>query len=492
MNFLRPIETLTENQTQSGLNLVVKESVAAEGMITLTGGTFLVAMALHLGASNFQIGLLAALPILTNVFQVLSIWLVQKYNNRKAVTVLASFLSRVPLFVIGIIPFLFSAGTGLQALILLLFFHYFFGSVAQASWGSWMKDLVPERILGQYFSHRTKVIQTLSVVFSLSVAFFVDYMKAHHSDQVTMMYFIMFLVGGIFGMSGVFFLSKVKEPKAEYVQQNMFLLFKKPLMDRNFRKLLIFNSSWAFALNLAIPFFVVFMLKTIGLSMSYIIALTVVGQVSSIVSIKMWGRYTDRYSNKTIIRICAPVYIICILAMAFAAIPSSQASSLAILIVINIFSGISTAGINLAISNIAMKLAPREDAMVYISARNMIVSFFTAVAPLLGGLMADFFASHQLAWNIEWANGGHSTVLHLINLQGWNFFFVIGGVLAMLSMRSLKAVKETGEVQKEEVVQYMQQRLKTRLRENAPVRVIRTYKPGTLSTGLVRKMMAMF
>src|SRR4051812_29686026 len=81
---LQPSEALTPAQTDRGLKLVVKDGLAAEAMTTLTSGTFLVALSLKSGATNLQIGLLAALPILTNIFQLLANWLVQKYNNRRA------------------------------------------------------------------------------------------------------------------------------------------------------------------------------------------------------------------------------------------------------------------------------------------------------------------------------------------------------------------------------------------------------------------------
>ena len=72
-------------------------------MTTLTGGAFLVSMAVLIGATNFQIGLLASLPMFTNIFQLLSIWLVRRYNNRRAVSVICSVLARIPLLIIGAI-----------------------------------------------------------------------------------------------------------------------------------------------------------------------------------------------------------------------------------------------------------------------------------------------------------------------------------------------------------------------------------------------------
>lgn len=150
----RPRERLTEQEVRGGLNTVLQEGLTAEAMTTLTGGTFLVAFALLLGANNFQIGLLASLPTFTNVFQLTSIWLIRKYNNRRAVSVICSVLARIPLLLIGVLPFIFGQNAPVNLLLFFLFFFYLFGSIAGPSWNAWMKDLVPGEMLGVYFSKR--------------------------------------------------------------------------------------------------------------------------------------------------------------------------------------------------------------------------------------------------------------------------------------------------------------------------------------------------
>ena len=487
---LRTSPNLNPEQVQSGLKYIVKEGVAAELMVSLTGGTFLVAMALHLGATNFQIGLLASLPILTNIFQLISVWLVRKYQNRRAIAVVTSFIARIALVIIGLLPFLFSGFGGVEVLIFLLSIHYLFGSISGGTWNSWMKDLVPDSVLGKYFSHRTRVMQIVSVSSNLLIAFLVDFIKNKYPDYVTNSYFMMVLLGAVIGLLGIYLLSRADEPTPQPSPDNLLQQLVKPLKDVNFRNLMVFNSFWAFALNLAVPFFTVFMMKTIGLSLTYIMVLAIVGQLSGILAVKMWGRYADRYSNKTIINICAPVYVLCILAMAFAAAPAAHIYSLLILVFINIFSGISTSGINLALNNIGMKLAPQEDATAYISAKNIIISFFSAIAPLVGGLAADFFTSHSLIWNIEWRSAGQSSMLNLINLQGWNFFFVIGGALALLSLRTLTKVKEQGEVQKKRVVVYMRGRMRKSIAQGA--RKSLAYKPVLITDSFRKGLRLMF
>lgn len=469
MNF-RTSEKLTLPEVKAGLNLVVKDGLAAEAMTTLTGGTFLVAIALHLGASNFQIGLLAALPILTNVFQLVAIWLVQRYNNRRGVAVVANFFARFPLLIVAMLPWLFTAETSLQVLIFLLFFHYLFGSIAGASWNSWMKDLVPEKKLGIFFSRRSRMVQILNVTLSLLIAVGLDFVKNSYPAYEMIAYSIMFFAGGLVGILGVYVLSRTPEPKGGVIVDNLFVLFRRALTNQNFKKLLIFNSCWSFSLNLATPFFTVYMIKTIGLPFSYIIALGILAQVSSIFSIKMWGRYSDKYSNKTVIATAAPIYIACIMAWTFTAMPSMQWLTILMLVFINVFTGLATAGINLAITNIGIKLAPKDEAIVYISARNMFVSFFSAVAPLVGGIMADFFTSRQFVWNLGWKGSGIKEVVFL-NLQSWNFIFMIAALLAILSLRRLKTILETGEIDKTVLVREMRNHFKVTLSErfNTPV-----------------------
>jgi MFS family permease len=153
---LRPKETLDENDIKRGLKMVIWDGLTAEVMISFTSGAFLVAIALLLGANNLQIGLLAAMPTFTNIFQLLSIWLVRKYNNRRAIVVYFAFLARIPLIVVGTL-ILLSGNSTINLFLLFMFLYYFFGSIAGPSWNSWMKDLVPEEMLGSYFSKRSRI-----------------------------------------------------------------------------------------------------------------------------------------------------------------------------------------------------------------------------------------------------------------------------------------------------------------------------------------------
>lgn len=462
--WLKPQEHVNEREVHKGLLLVLWDGLTAEVMIAFTGGAFVVSMALLLGANNMQIGLLASIPTFTNLSQLLAVWLVKKLQNRRIIVVLCCFLARFPLIIIGVLIFL-GGGTSISTLLFFLFVYYLFGAISSPSWNSWMKDLIPEDRLGQYFSKRTRYNQMLNVVLSISLALVVDFVKGQYPQWELQTYAVFFIVAGSVGIVGGYILSKVKEPQTQLSNANIFTLFSKPLKDINFRKLLIFNSAWVFAINLAIPFFTVFMLKTLGLPISYIIGLFILSQLGSIFTLRIWGMFSDRYSNKTIIAIAAPIYITCLIAWCFVGIYSSMIANIILLAAIHIGNGVSTAGINLSLTNIGLKLAPKEEAVVYLSIKNIVTSVFSSISPLIGGFLADYLVNVHVTITadlkaVEWAKQ-----LRLVALHEWNFLFLIAAFLAFIALQLLINVREVGEIEKDYVRKIMRKSLKNNLKE---------------------------
>ncbi|WP_207512636.1 MFS transporter [Longitalea luteola] len=460
----RPEPILTDKQVQRGMKLVIGDGLASEAMITFTSGTFLVAMVLLLDANNFQIGLLAGLPTITNVFQLLSIWLVRRYNNRRAIAVICSLLARTPLLIIGLL-ILFFKNIPVETVIFILFFHYFFGSIAGPCWNAWMKDLVPENQLGTYFSRRTSYTQLLNIVLGLATAFIVDYTKNHQITSELNVYAGLFIAGGIAGISSALFLSATPEPLGKVTSGDIISILQRPLRDQNFRRLLVFNSAWVFALNIATPFFVVFMMKKMGLSISYIIGFTIISQLCSILTVRMWGRFADRFSNKTIIAICAPLYILVLIGWCYVGIYTREYLNLLLLLVIHAGTGISNAGINLSLTNISLKLSPAEESVVYLSTKNIITAIFSFIAPLFGGYLADYFSTRSLSVDAAWKGPQWQKVIHLLSLHEFTFLFLIAAGLAFVAVELLVNVKETGEVAKNVVRRMIRSNIKSNLRE---------------------------
>ncbi len=459
-------DTLSEEKVQSGLGYVIKDGIASQSMGILTGGAFLVAFAVKLGASNFIIGLLAAIGPLSQLLQLPSIVLVEKIRNRRAIVVITAALSRICWLLIALIPFVFGARIGLAILLGSMMTASALGAVSGCSWNSWMRDLIPQNILGSFFSKRMRIATGVGIALSLAAAFFLDFWKKILPDHELEGYSILFLAGLIAGAAGVYFLAKTPEKRMPVVEEKpkIFGLLLKPFRDENFRKLIAFMCSWNFAVNLAGPFFMVYMLRRLGLSMSFIIGLSIISQVMNFAFLKIWGRYTDRFSNKSVIAICGPMFILSILAWTFTTMPDKYFLTIPLLVVIHIVMGLSSAGVSLASGNISLKLAPEGQATVYLASNTIVNSIAAGIAPILGGKFADFFSGRQLEWTLNYTSPSGQFSLPTLNLQQWDFFFAIAFVIGLYSIHRLSMIKEAGEVEEKIVAQELVAEMRSQVR----------------------------
>jgi MFS family permease len=448
-------DELTEVEVQSGLRYVIKDGIASQAMGILTGGAFLVAFAIKLGASNFVIGMLAAIGPLAQLLQLPSIFLVEKIRNRRAIVFVSAALHRLCWFLIALVPFLFGAKIGLAVLLVSMIVASAVGAVSGCSWNSWMRDLVPQNILGAFFSKRMRIATGVGIALSLAAAFYLDYWKKLLPNYEIQGYSILFLVGFLAGALGLYFLAQTPEKRMPKVEEKskIFRLLSQPFRDENFRKLIVFMCSWNFAVNLAGPFFMVYMLKRLGLSMSFIIGLSIVSQFMNFVFLKIWGKYTDRFSNKSVLAISGPLFIVSILAWTFTTMPEKYFLTIPLLIMIHVVMGLSSAGVSLASGNISMKLAPEGKATAYLAANTIVNSVAAGIAPILGGKFADFFSGRQLEWTLKYTSGAKEFSLPTLSLQQWDFFFFFAFIIGLYSLHRLTLVREVGEVEEKVVAQ---------------------------------------
>jgi len=447
-------DALTGEEIQSGLRAVIKDGLASQAMGTLTGGVFLVAFALKLGASNTTIGLLAAIPPLAQLIQIPSIYLVEKYRVRRAITMYAAASSRVFWLLIALIPFLFPHQASLTLVLVAIALNAGFAAVGNSSWNSWMRDLVPQDRLGAFFSKRMTLTTALGIALSLAAGVYIDHWKKLFPGYELRGYSILFFLGFLAGILGVYFISTIPEPAmpAKGKSTRIFKLILQPFTDANFKNLIMFLGSWNFAVNLAAPFFTVYMLKRLELDMSFIIAFAVLSQLTSFAFLRIWGRFSDRFSNKSVLRVSGPLFMLCILAWTFTTMPEKYILTIPLLVAIHIFTGISTAGVTLASGNIGLKLAPKGKATAYLAANSLVNSLAAGIAPVLGGRFADFFAGRELSLTVKWLSPGGELIIPTLNFQQWDFFFFFAFLIGFYSIHRLAMVKEIGEVEEKIVV----------------------------------------
>jgi MFS family permease len=300
------------------LRLILYDALASEAMGTLTTGVFLVGFAVALGAGNFAIGVLAAVPFCVQLLQIPAVLLVERLRARRAVSVASTAFGRSFLLAAALAP-LFGPSFSVVALIVSLAIYQAMAAIAGCAWNSWMRDLVPSSQYGRFFGRRTMATTALSITLALLGGMLVDTWKKYVPAHDVFGYSILFAIAAIVGFVGVYLLHITPDPPMAPTGkiENPFTVLLVPLRETNFRRLIIFLSSWNFAANLAAPFFTVYMLKSLGYSMTTVLALTIGSQLANLVALGLWGPLSDRFSNKAVLEIAAPLFLFCTFAWTF-------------------------------------------------------------------------------------------------------------------------------------------------------------------------------
>lgn len=436
--------TVIKEQTEltRNLNLVIREGLASQAMTILTSGTFLIAYALNLGATDLQIGLITSIPLFANILQVVSIYLVQRAGSRKRVVVTCTAIGRSSYLLLALLPFLAVGQAGIYIMLLVLGLQCSMGAVSTGGWNSWMRDVIPQNCLGSFFSKRLMLSQIVSITLCLGCAVFLDHIMKLNAEFEVYGYALLFLGGAICGIVAVYLLSRTYEPPMQSKSRPLLQLIRKPFRHRNFRNLMFFMACWNFALNLSVPFMAVYMLKTLDLNLTTVIGLTTVTQVANILFFRLWGHFADKYGAKAILLICGPLYLGCILAWIFTTQPGVHTFTLPLLIIIHFVSGIATAGTGLASSSMGIKLAPKKDSVAYLSLLSFTNAITAGIAPLLSGWLAGLLVNKSLSWSVNGLWLGYDADIFLLHLQHWDFFFIFTFIFGLFAVYRLRKIKE--------------------------------------------------
>lgn len=455
MAWFKPKTERTREDVRKGLRLLLFEGVSAQVLGALTGGAFLVAFALSLGASNKVIGLLAAIGPFTQLLQIPAIFLVDRLRLRKVIVLATLALSRLCWVGIALVPLIAVPRLRIPVFLVLLLLFFGLGSIAACAFNSWMRDFIPDKIMGRYFSRRMAISTAAGALISILAAIAVD-LFSEGKPLENGIYGGLFVVGAIVGLVGLSFFICVPEPTMHSPPaRGLFQILKHPFENGNFRALLVFLGLWNFAVNLAAPFFTVFLLREIKVNMAWVLALSVLSQTVNVVFLRIWGRLADRFSNKSILAVSGPLFMISIIMWPFTTMPDVHTLTIPLVIAIHVLGGISTAGVTLCAGNIAMVSAPKGEATAYLAVNALVSGIAATLAPLMAGVMADWFADKELGIDIHmgrFAPKSDGIVLYAINLRGLDFLFLFSFLFGLYALERLVAVHEPGHVKKRVVV----------------------------------------
>lgn len=378
---------LSKKQTDKALKNSIKDGASYSAMDGITT-TYSTPFALALGASDAQIGILSSA---SNFFITISQHFAGKYiekTGRKRVTESLSLIQKLIWIPIIFIPFFF-VNQGVWLFIILLTLSNVALSFANTAWSSWMGNIVPESIRGSYFGKRNTIVSIFSFATTLLAGWLLGLM------QSLIGFSFVFFLAFIFGLISYFYLTRIPETdyKRAEIKKNLNVLdsIKKFKRYSNFKPFTTHIALVSFAVNLASPFFTVYMLSVLNIGYEWYGVVIASEILARMIMQRYWGKLSDKFGDRTIMALCNILIVFYPFFFLFAA-------NITQLIMISIFSGIAWSGFDLSTFNYLLDVTPPEKRPSYIANYKVVVGMALFLGPLVGGFLSQYLSSSSFFW----------------------------------------------------------------------------------------------
>ncbi len=385
--------TLNRLETLQNLRTANIDAAFATAFASLVTGAFIAGFVTSLGGSDYWIQLVSAVPALLGILQIPGgIW-GRRVASFKRFVFPGGLLWRLFYVPLVALPFL-PLPSSVKLTVLLLC-----ASLAAAStllvapiYNEWLAEMVPPNSRGFYFSRRNAIATAFGATAGLVGAVVLDYFKK--VGQLQMGFTVIFGLALVFAMISLFFFSRMKDTPRETVEDQSLgqalVGLKRPFVDPNFRRVLVFLGIFIFGQAFAGNLFAAFAIKSLNLPYTIIQWAGVMHALGNVISAHFFGFLADKYGNKPVLilvgfglSLTPTMWLFCR--------PDANLFNALVLLPSHILVGATWAGVALCQYNILLATAKPEDRANYMSVSLTTQSIVGFVAPLAGAQILVMF-----------------------------------------------------------------------------------------------------
>lgn len=271
------------------LRASVQEGCCYSLMVGL-GETYFGAFFIAANVGNFQIGLLATVPILLgSLLQLVTPWGIRRMGSYRAWSVLTAGLQGFSLLLMGALCWL--QQTSFWPLLAMLMLYWGSSLAVGPAWNTWMEFVIPRRIRARYLSRRMRVNQAC-----LLLGVFAGGMMLQSGLPSLSVFAGMFCLGGGLRLVSAWGLGQQTEQPQWMAAHE---LRGRQEMDeaqvtRAVRETVPFFVAMQFAVFFSGPFFAPFMLRNMGMSYGEFMILVVLGYLGRVLTLAWAGNLARR------------------------------------------------------------------------------------------------------------------------------------------------------------------------------------------------------
>lgn len=405
-----------ERDYESSRNISIFEGCTARIVFNLTSGAFLAGYARFLGADDAFNGIIGAISVLAGVAQLFSPIYFEKLEKRKLQVAILNFLHR---FILGLMVFIpliaFGRTSRLMLLSIIFFVAHLAVSFANPAASGILIDLTPENIRGRYLGRRESYLIASGTIFALVLGRVMDMFKARGNEYGG--FVVTFSVILLLSFANFFFWSRMKEPniKRRRTTYRVKQIITIPLKNSGFRKVIIFFVIYNIGLQVGGPFFSVYMVTGLKLDYTYIMLMSMLSTITSVILVRVWGKVADNRSWDFVLK-----YAILLLGIThFTWLFVNNSTAFILVPILHIISGTAWAGIGISTFNIQFIYSPEDGRTVYIGFNAALGGLMGFLGTLLGSVLLVVFENMGLH-------------ISSLKLGGMQVLFSISGILLAL------------------------------------------------------------
>ncbi len=391
---MRPLDQNIEAQAQTELtrrSLLGLRFFWLDGLFASISENFYLSFvplfALAYGASAGDIGWLTAVGNLLGAIAFFpGARVIEGMTHRKPMVLWAGGgVGRVMLLLLALLPFVSNGPrTAIIIIIALNGIRAFASNFSNPGWTAIVADLVPTQMRGRYFGNRNLAMGVAALVVTPLAGWIIRTVNIQTGSELGGYQWIFLLAFG-FGMISTAAFARIPEPApraaASYSHQSGDLR-RAVRQSTGFLGLILSAFVWNMALQVAGPFFNVYLVTKFSASTTTIGLLASVSSLTALFGQRFFGPLMDRKGAIWVTLISGFVIPLLPLGWMFITAPWQVG-------IINSLGGFAWAGYNLATFSLLLDLTPDTERPRAVALYQTAVFVSAVLGPLLGGYVAD-------------------------------------------------------------------------------------------------------
>jgi len=266
--------------------------------------------------------------------------------------------------------------------------------VATVALWSWWGDLVPPAVRGRYFARRQMVQLAVSIPLLLASGVATDRLRERWSsnpDTMLLAYAVptalgaALLLGSLIPLAMMPGTRRYPRPEARLAWRAIW----SPLVDRRFRRLLVFRSWFSLANGISQTVQnVIYPKDVLALGVAPLQALKVTTQLGQLAASGPIGRLSDRIGNRPVLTVAQACVSASLVFYLLATGPATWWWLVGAWVLFSAY-----VAHNICLPNLVLALSPGNERPGYFAVIDALASLFHAVSTILGGVLFDWLRS---------------------------------------------------------------------------------------------------